>query len=150
MIIPLLCVQLIIKKRWKFSYPSYIILDTVDLVVAIKYKPYILLDMNTIKRRWSKMNVTINAYVGVLRIYDFPELSSKNSAILTIWELQRFSLHVHCCISMFGISILIPSISSYFLMGVSHLNSNPNPVAYLETQTVENINTAFKWFCISD
>ena len=82
------------------------------------------------------MNVTINAYVGVLRIYDFPELSFKNSAILTIWELQRFSLHVHCCISMFGISILIPSISSYFLMGVSHLNSNPNPVAYLETKTV--------------
>ena len=95
-----------------------------------------LLDMNTIKRRCSKMNVTINAYVGVLRIYDFAELSFKNSAILTIWELQRFSLHVHCCISMLGISILIPSISSYFLMGFSHLNSNPNPVAYLETQTV--------------
>ena len=95
-----------------------------------------LLDMNTIKRRCSKMNVTINAYVGVLRIYDFAELSFKNSAILTIWELQRFSLHVHCCISMFGISNLIPSISSYFLMGVSHLNSSPNPVAYLETQTV--------------
>ena len=118
--------------------------------VVFKFIFYIILDMNRKKISWDKVNMTINVCRGVLRIYDFAELSFINSATLTIWELQRFSLQVHCCISMFGISILIPSISSYFLRGVSHLNSNPNPVAYLVTQTVSKYKYSIQMNFITD
>ena len=44
-------------------------------------------------------------------------------------ELQKFSLQVHCCPSRCDNSF--PK-TSFFLYGSSHLNSKPNPVAYLE------------------
>ena len=63
-------------------------------------------------------------------IIEDEELTSKTESTSNPGgELQKFSLQVHCCPSRCDNSF--PK-TSFFLYGSSHLNSKPNPVAYLE------------------
>ena len=55
--------------------------------------------------------------------------SKRDSTSKSGGELQKFSLQVHCCTSICGNSC--PHIS-FLLYDSSHLNSKPNPVAYLK------------------